>query len=142
MAPFVSILYPNSRGLSTAKENVLLQAWPLPFRVRNEYILAAPTGVIPFNRMGCIRHVPHFCHSDRSASGVEESTTLVKEPTQDKICYSGRFLDSFHSLGMTYRRGVPFNHTGYIRNVGGTAQTLLWGVYRKVKICNLIREIV
>ena len=37
------------------------------------------------------------CHSDRSVSGVEESTTLEKEPPQDKICNSGRFLDS-HSF--------------------------------------------
>ena len=46
-----------------------------------------------------------FCHSDRSVSGVEESTTLDEEPTQDKICHLGRFLDSFHSLGMTWSVG-------------------------------------
>ena len=40
------------------------------------------------------RNVPTFCHSDRSVSGVEKSTTLLKEPTQGKICNSGRFLDS------------------------------------------------
>ena len=38
-----------------------------------------------------------ICHSDRSDSGVEESTTLEKEPTQDKACCLGRALDS-HSL--------------------------------------------
>ena len=40
------------------------------------------------------RNVPTFCHSDRSVSRVEKSTTLLKEPTQGKICNSGRFLDS------------------------------------------------
>ena len=35
-------------------------------------------------------------------SEVEESTTLDKEPTQDKTGNSGRFLDSLRSLGMTY----------------------------------------
>ena len=40
---------------------------------------------------------PRICHSDRSASGVEESTTLEEEPTQGKTCNLGRFLDS-HSL--------------------------------------------
>ena len=39
-------------------------------------------------------NVPPFCHSDRSVSGVEESTTWQKAPTQGKICYSGRFLGS------------------------------------------------
>ena len=34
------------------------------------------------------------CHSDRSASGVEGSTTWDNEPPQDKTCHSGRFLDS------------------------------------------------
>ena len=58
------------------------------------------------------RHVPPFCHSDRSVSGVEESTTWDKEPTQDKTCYSGRFLDS---LGMTCRGVVPISLTGCIR---------------------------
>ena len=42
------------------------------------------------------RNVP-ICHSDRSASGVEESTTLEKEPPQDKTINLGSFLDS-HSL--------------------------------------------
>ena len=65
------------------------------------------------------RNVPTFCHSDRSVSGVEESTTLVKEPTQGKICNSRRFLGSLRSLGMTYRYVIPFNHTGYNRNVAG-----------------------
>ena len=62
---------------------------------------------------------PHVCHSDRSVSGVEESTTLVNEPTQNKTCYSGRFLDSLRSLGMTCRYVVSFNHTGHICNVAG-----------------------
>ena len=34
------------------------------------------------------------CHSDRSVSGVEESTTWDNEPSQDKICYLRGFLDS------------------------------------------------
>ena len=50
---------------------------------------------------------PPFCHSDRSVSGVEESTTWQKVPTQGKICHSGRFLDSLRSLGMTCRGAVP-----------------------------------
>ena len=54
-----------------------------------------------------------------SVSGVEESTTLVNEPTQNKTCYSGRFLDSLRSLGMTCRYVVSFNHTGHICNVAG-----------------------
>ena len=37
---------------------------------------------------------PRFCHSDRSVSGVEESTTLDIKPTQDKTSNSGRFLHS------------------------------------------------
>ena len=76
-------------------------------------------------------------------SGVEESTTLDNEPTQDKTCYLGRFLDS-HSLPRNDMSGggsvlsarvifvtlhgdessplhcvVPFNRTGCIRNVAG-----------------------
>ena len=39
-------------------------------------------------------NVPPFCHSDRSASGAEESTTWDKEPPQDKTCHLGRFLGS------------------------------------------------
>ena len=54
-------------------------------------------GTIPDNT----RHLPPLCHSDRSVSGVEESTTLQKEPTQDKICHLSGFLDSLRSLGMT-----------------------------------------
>ena len=46
---------------------------------------------------------PPLCHSDRSASGVEESTTWDDKPTQGKTCYLGRFLDSLRSLGMTCR---------------------------------------
>ena len=59
------------------------------------------------------------CHSDRSVSGVEESTTLENEPTQGKTCCLGRFLDSLCSLGMTCRGVVSFNHTGYHCNVAG-----------------------
>ena len=40
---------------------------------------------------------------------------MENEPPQDKTCYSGRFLDSLRSLGMTYREVFPFNRTGYIR---------------------------
>ena len=36
-------------------------------------------------------------------SGAEESTTLDKEPTQEKTGNLGRFLDSLRSLGMTDR---------------------------------------
>ena len=36
----------------------------------------------------------NVCHSDRSVSGVEESTTWDDEPPQDKICCLRRFLDS------------------------------------------------
>ena len=51
---------------------------------------------------------PQVCHSDRSASGAEESTTLEKEPTQGKTCYLRRFLRSLCSVGMTCRGVVPF----------------------------------
>ena len=61
----------------------------------------------------------NVCHSDRSASGVEESSTLENEPPQDKACYSGRFLDSLRSLGMTCREVFPFNRTGCICHVAG-----------------------
>ena len=44
---------------------------------------------------------PHSVIQAFSASGVEESTTWDNEPTQDKTCYLGRFLDSLRSLGMT-----------------------------------------
>ena len=40
------------------------------------------------------RTTSQVCHSDRSVSGVEESTTLVKKPAQGKACNLGRFLDS------------------------------------------------
>ena len=56
-----------------------------------------------------------------SVSGVEDSTTLENEPAQGKACNLSRFLDSLRSLGMTCRGVVPFNHTGYIRYVPGTA---------------------
>ena len=79
-----------------------------------------------------------FCHSDRSVSGVEESTTLDEEPTQAKICHLGRFLDSFHSLGMTWSVGgsvmsarvifgtlhVAMNHRRYIAWYHSTAQVV------------------
>ena len=42
----------------------------------------------------CNSQTRNVCHSDRSVSGVEESTTLENEPPQDKACYLGRFLDS------------------------------------------------
>ena len=42
-------------------------------------------------------NVPPFCHSDRSVSGVEESTTWDDEPPQEKACNLSRFLDS-HSF--------------------------------------------
>ena len=48
---------------------------------------------------------PHFVIQASSASGVEESTTLEEEPTQDKACYLRRFFDSLYSLGMTNRWG-------------------------------------
>ena len=38
-----------------------------------------------------------------SVRGVGESATSEEEPTQDKACNLGRFLDSLRSLGMTYR---------------------------------------
>ena len=60
--------------------------------------------------------LPPLCHSDRSASGVEESTTWDDEPTQDKTCYLRRFLDSLRSLGMTCRGVVPFNQASSICN--------------------------
>ena len=65
----------------------------------------------------CNSQTRNVCHSDRSVSGVEESTTWDNEPTQDKACYLGRFLDSLRSLGMTCRGVVPFNQTGCIRYV-------------------------
>ena len=40
------------------------------------------------------RKRPPVCHSDRSVSGVEESTTWQKVPTQGKICNLSGFLDS------------------------------------------------
>ena len=56
-------------------------------------LCAVPGNVAKTTCVGKQNHPP-VCHSDRSVSGVEESTTLVKEPTQDKTCYSGRFLHS------------------------------------------------
>ena len=44
---------------------------------------------------------------------------MRKGPPQDKTCNSGRFLDSLRSLGMTCRYVIPFNHTGYNRDVAG-----------------------
>ena len=38
-----------------------------------------------------------ICHSDRSISGVEKSSTLDNEPTQDKIYNLRGFLDSLCS---------------------------------------------
>ena len=54
-----------------------------------------------------------FCHSDRSASGVEESTTLENEPTQDNTCHLGRFLNS-HSLP---RNDMPLGGSGCSRGL-------------------------
>ena len=79
---------------------------------------SAPERTEPLPKI--LENVPTLCHSDRSVSGVEESTTLDNEPPQDKICNSGRFLDSLCSLGMTCRWVVPFIHTGYNRHVPGT----------------------
>ena len=57
------------------------------------------TRVVNVAKTTCVdkQNHPQVCHSDRSVSGVEESTTLDKEPTQGKTGNSGRFLDS-HSL--------------------------------------------
>ena len=60
------------------------------------------------------RNVPPLCHSDRSASGVEESTTEEKVPTQGKICYLGSFLGSLRSLGMSGRGGGFVLSTGVV----------------------------
>ena len=43
-----------------------------------------------------------------SVRGVGESATSEEEPTQDKACNLGRFLDSLRSLGMTYTVGFTF----------------------------------
>ena len=71
-------------------------------------------------------NVPH-CHSDGRVSGVEESTTLVKEPTQDKACHLGRFLNSLslprndmsgggsgQPHGLYSLRCLAMNHRRYI----------------------------
>ena len=82
-------------------------------------------------------NVSHFCHSDRSVSGVEESTTLGNEPTQDKTGNSGRFLDS-HSFarndmsvggsvqlhGIYLQRGMAMNHRRYIAWFHSTTQVI------------------
>ena len=54
------------------------------------------------------RNVPPLCHSDGRVSGVEESTTWQKVPTQGKICNLRGFLDSLRSLGMTCRGVILF----------------------------------
>ena len=62
--------------------------------------VAAATCRHPARRAGIVvRSYPqqsnqNVCHSDRSVSGVEESTTWDDEPPQDKICCLRRFLDS------------------------------------------------
>ena len=96
-------------------------------------------------------NVPHFCHSDGRVSGVEESTTLLKEPTQDKACYSGRFLGSLRSLGMTCRGAVPFCPHGLYskrpppfchsdRSTSGVEEsTMLAKEPTQAKACNLSR---
>ena len=92
----------------------------MPFRARKDGTVSDNTG----------KRLP-LCHSDRSVSGVEESTTLRKEPPQDKTCCLGRFLGSLCSLGMTCGGVVPFNRTGYKRNVAGGRLPPLrsrWGV--------------
>ena len=80
-------------------------------------------------------NVPPLCHSDRSASGVEESTTWDDEPPQDKTCHLGRFLDSLRSLGMTKRGVVPFINTDPIchaaeRHIGRSLHPLPHGKQR------------
>ena len=57
---------------------------------------------------------PRFCHSDREAEW-RNLPRWVKEPTQDKNCCLGRFLGSFHSLGMTWWGWFRFARTGCIR---------------------------
>ena len=83
------------------------------------------------------RNHPPVCHSDRSVSGVEESTTLEKEPTQDKTCNLGRFLDS-HSLPrndisgggsvqphrLYLSRCMAMNHRRYIASYHSTARVI------------------
>ena len=63
----------------------------------------------------CNSQTRNVCHSDRSVSGVEESTTLDNEPPQDKTCYLGRFLDSLRFARNDMSGGVPINLTGCIR---------------------------
>ena len=134
MAPFVLILYPISWFLSTVAANSTGKCFvkrtahrPFPTVRHGRFYLCAlcscnaecrpaqapeRTELLPIK----IENVPPLCHSDRSDSGVEESSTLDNEPTQDKICNLSGFLDSLRSLGMTCRGVVPFNRTGCIRN--------------------------
>ena len=66
----------------------------------------------------CNNQCKNVCHSDRSVSGVEESTTLVKEPPQGKTCYLRRFLGSASLHSEWHVEGwFRFVRTGCIRNV-------------------------
>ena len=76
------------------------------------------------------RNVP-ICHSDRSVSGVEESTTLEKELPQDITSNFGRFLDS-HSLPRNDMSGGWFQLSARVLSVtlhGDESSPLHW-VYR------------
>ena len=85
---------------------------------------------------------PH-CHSDRSASGVEESTTWQNEPTQDKTCHLGRFLDSLRSRNDIIDGWFHFVHTGYNchapeRHIGRSPHTLTGGYIWTTSVAPII----
>ena len=61
---------------------------------------------------------PPICHSDRSASGVEESTTWDNESPQDKIRNLRGFLDSLR-FARNDMSGAVFSPIGYTSNVAG-----------------------
>ena len=68
------------------------------------------------------RNHPSTCHSDRNEMEWRILPKWQALPYAGYYCNLRRFLHSADAaVGMTYRRVLPFIHTGYIRNVPGTA---------------------
>ena len=83
---------------------------------------------------------PPSCHSDRSASGVEESTTWDNEPPQDKTCHLGRFLGSlpFARNDMSVG-GSGFLHRLYLPRPGTAHRPFPTYYTERIKMNNVCR---
>ena len=70
------------------------------------------------------RNRPSTCHSDRNEMEWRNLPKRQALPYAGYYCNLRRFLHSADAaVGMTYRRVLPFIHTGYICYVHGTAHS-------------------